>query len=50
MLKQKGIIEERVINKKVVYYQERAQRNRMFQIQSDLTLSDDPIWKEISQM
>lgn len=50
LLKQRGIIEERTINKKVIYYQKRAQRNRMSQIHSDLTLSDDPIWKEISQM
>lgn len=50
VLKQEGIIEERVINKKVIYYQKRAQRNRMFQIQSDLTLSDDPVWRKISQM
>lgn len=50
VLKQEGIIEERIINKKVIYYQERAQRNRMFQIQSDLTLSDDPVWRKISQM
>lgn len=50
MLKQQGIIEERIINKRVIYYQKRAQRSRMFKIQSDLTLSDDPIWREISQM
>lgn len=50
LLKQRGIIEEQTINKKVIYYQKRAQRSRMFQIQSDLTLSNDPIWIEISKM
>lgn len=50
LLKQRGIIEEQTINKKVIYYQKQAQRSRMFQIQSDLTLSNDPIWIEISKM
>lgn len=50
LMKREGVIEERVINKKVIFFQKRTYRNRMVEIQSKLTLSDDSIWREVSQM